>query len=92
MLCLTGVENELFQAIQDPVLVVTPDGIIIDANKAALNSLRKRICMKFSARGSAKLSMVVVRLTSNARWKIFCSPVPHALKKRRCLALAANIS
>lgn len=41
MLCLNGVENELFQAIQDPVLVVTPDGIIIDANKAALNAAQK---------------------------------------------------
>ncbi len=41
MLYLTGVENELFQAIQDPVLVVTPDGIIIDANKAALNAAKK---------------------------------------------------
>ncbi|TKB24095.1 PAS domain-containing protein [Desulfopila sp. IMCC35006] len=42
MLCLTGVENELFQAIQDPVLVVTPDGIIIDANKAALHAAKKK--------------------------------------------------
>ena len=41
MLCLNGVENELFQAIQDPVLVVTPDGIIIDANRAALKAARK---------------------------------------------------
>lgn len=43
MLCLTGVENELFQAIQDPVLVVTPDGIIIDANKASLNAAKKEL-------------------------------------------------
>ena len=41
MLCLSGVENELFQAIQDPVLVVTPDGIIIDANNAALRAAEK---------------------------------------------------
>lgn len=33
--------NELFQAIQDPVLVVTPEGIIIDANNAALTAARK---------------------------------------------------
>ncbi len=33
--------NELFQAIQDPVLIVTPDGIIIDANNAALKAARK---------------------------------------------------
>ena len=38
MVCLTGIGNELFQAIQDPILVVTPDGIIIDANNAALNA------------------------------------------------------
>lgn len=39
--CLTSVGNELFQAIQDPVLVVTPEGIIIDANNAALNAAKK---------------------------------------------------
>lgn len=39
--CLTSVGNELFQAIQDPVLVVTPEGIIIDANNAALNAAQK---------------------------------------------------
>ena len=33
--------DELFDAIQDPVLVVTPDGIIIDANLAAINAARK---------------------------------------------------
>jgi signal transduction histidine kinase len=38
---LTGGGNELFQAIQDPVLVVTPDGIIIDANDAALIAAKK---------------------------------------------------
>jgi len=37
----TGGGNELFQAIQDPVLIVTPDGIIIDANNAALNAAKK---------------------------------------------------
>ena len=36
-----GGGNELFQAIQDPVLVVTPDGIIIDANHAALTAAKK---------------------------------------------------
>jgi signal transduction histidine kinase len=43
MLCLTNVENELFQAIQDPVFVVTPDGIIIDANNAALHAAQKKL-------------------------------------------------
>ena len=38
---LTGGGSELFQAIQDPVLVVTPDGIIIDANNAALTAAKK---------------------------------------------------
>lgn len=33
--------NELFHAIQDPVLVVTPDGIIIDANNTALTAAKK---------------------------------------------------
>jgi two-component system, NtrC family, sensor kinase len=41
MICLTGVGNELFHAISDPVLVVTPDGIIIDANNAAINAAQK---------------------------------------------------
>lgn len=43
MLCLTNVENELFNAIQDPVFVVTPDGIIIDANNAALHAAKKEL-------------------------------------------------
>lgn len=38
---LTGGGNELFQAIQDPVLVVSPDGVIIDANDAALTAAKK---------------------------------------------------
>lgn len=33
--------NELFQAIQDPVLIVTPNGTIIDANNAALKAAQK---------------------------------------------------
>ncbi len=33
--------NELFQAIQDPVLIVTPTGTIIDANNAALKAAKK---------------------------------------------------
>lgn len=37
-----GSGNELFQAIQDPVLVVTPEGIIIDANSAALSAAKKK--------------------------------------------------
>ena len=36
-----GIGNELFHAIQDPVMVVTPDGIIIDANNAALSAAKK---------------------------------------------------
>lgn len=37
-----GSGNELFQAIQDPVLVVTPEGIILDANSAALSAAQKK--------------------------------------------------
>jgi two-component system, NtrC family, sensor kinase len=36
-----GGGNELFQAIRDPVLIVTPDGTIIDANNAALKAAKK---------------------------------------------------
>ncbi|HIP40669.1 MAG TPA: PAS domain-containing protein [Desulfocapsa sulfexigens] len=39
--CLTGGGNELFQAIQAPVLVVTPEGVILDANSAALTAAKK---------------------------------------------------
>jgi len=39
--CPTGKGNELFDAIQDPVLIVTPEGIIIDANLAAVNAAHK---------------------------------------------------
>jgi len=38
---IAGGGNELFQAIQDPVFIVTPDGVIIDANNAALKAARK---------------------------------------------------
>ncbi len=38
---ITGGGNELFQAIQDPVLVVTTDGTIIDANNAALKAAKR---------------------------------------------------
>ena len=43
MLRLTNVEYQLLHAIQDPVFVVTPDGIIIDANDAALQAANKEI-------------------------------------------------
>ena len=33
--------NKLFHAIQEPVLVVTPDGIIIDVNNTALTAAKK---------------------------------------------------
>ncbi len=36
-----GGGNELFQAIQDPVLIVTPEGLIVDANNAALSAAKK---------------------------------------------------
>jgi len=36
-----GTGNELFHAIQDPVLVVTPGGIILDANSAAMTAAQK---------------------------------------------------
>jgi signal transduction histidine kinase len=39
--CPTGKGTELFEAIQDPVFIVTPKGIIIDANLAAINAARK---------------------------------------------------
>ena len=39
--CPTGKGNELFDAIQDPVFIVTPEGIIIDANLAAVNAAHK---------------------------------------------------
>jgi two-component system, NtrC family, sensor kinase len=42
--CPLGKDNggdELFDAIQDPVFFVTPKGIIIDANQAAINAARK---------------------------------------------------
>lgn len=39
--CPVGGGNELFQAIQDPVLIVTPEGIILDANNAAIKAAGK---------------------------------------------------
>lgn len=36
-----GGGDELFQAIQDPVLVTTPQGVILDANLAAINASKK---------------------------------------------------
>ncbi|MBU0942952.1 MAG: PAS domain-containing protein [Proteobacteria bacterium] len=39
--CHTGTWEQLFNAIQDPVLVVRPDGIIIEANDATLQAAQK---------------------------------------------------
>lgn len=39
--CRTGTWEQLFNAIQDPVLVVRPDGIIIEANDATLQAAQK---------------------------------------------------
>jgi len=36
-----GGGDELFQAIQDPVIVTTPEGMILEANLAALNAAKK---------------------------------------------------
>ncbi len=38
---IQGGGDELFQAIQDPVLVTTPYGVILDANLAAINAAKK---------------------------------------------------
>ncbi len=39
--CHAGTWEQLFDALQDPVLVVKPDGIIIEVNKAALQATGK---------------------------------------------------
>ncbi|MBU1231640.1 MAG: PAS domain-containing protein [Proteobacteria bacterium] len=39
--CHTSTWEQLFNAIQDPVLVVRPDGIIIEANDATLHAAQK---------------------------------------------------
>ncbi len=39
--CHTGTWEQLFNAIQDPVLVVRPNGIIIEANDATLQAAQK---------------------------------------------------
>lgn len=39
--CSTGTWEQLFNGIQDPILVVRPDGIIIEANDATLQATRK---------------------------------------------------
>ncbi|MEK6202207.1 MAG: ATP-binding protein [Desulfobulbaceae bacterium] len=39
--CPAGTWEQLFNGIQDPVLVVRPDGIIIEANEATLQAARK---------------------------------------------------
>jgi len=37
-ICHTGTWEQLFDALPDPVLVVRPDGIIIEANSATLQA------------------------------------------------------
>lgn len=39
--CPSGKGDELFDAIQDPVFIVTPEGLIKDANLAAINAAHK---------------------------------------------------
>jgi len=40
--CPVGDGKQLFDTIQDPVLVVSPEGIILDANPAAIKAARKK--------------------------------------------------
>jgi len=64
--------EQLFNAIQDPVLVVTPDGIIIEANEATLKAAKK----------SRKdvVGMGICKIVHGGKWPHIKCPLEEFLK------------
>lgn len=64
--------EQLFNAIQDPVLVVRPDGIIIEANEATLQAAQK-------SRGEV-VGQGICKIVHGGRWPHIKCPLEEFLK------------
>jgi two-component system, NtrC family, sensor kinase len=70
--CNTGTWEQLFNAIQDPVLVVRPDGIIIEVNDATLQAARKT--------RSEVVGQGICKIVHGGRWPHIKCPLEEFLK------------
>lgn len=70
--CHAGTWEQLFNAIQDPVLVVRPDGIIIEANDATLQAARKS--------RDEVIGQGICRIVHGGRWPHIKCPLEEFLK------------
>ena len=70
--CNAGTWEQLFNAIQDPVLVVRPDGIIIEANDATLQAARKT--------RNEVVGQGICKIVHGGRWPHIKCPLEEFLK------------
>jgi two-component system, NtrC family, sensor kinase len=70
--CNAGTWEQLFNAIQDPVLVVRPDGIIIEANDATLQAARKS--------RNEVVGQGICKIVHGGRWPHIKCPLEEFLK------------
>jgi signal transduction histidine kinase len=70
--CNTGTWEQLFNGIQDPVLVVRPDGIIIEANDATLQAARKT--------RNEVVGQGICKIIHGGRWPHIKCPLEEFLK------------
>ncbi len=70
--CHNGTWEQLFHAIQDPVLVVRPDGIIIEANDATLQAARKT--------RDQVVGQGICKIVHGGRWPHIQCPLEEFLK------------
>ncbi len=70
--CHTGTWEQLFNAIQDPVLVVKPNGIIIEANDATLQAARKN--------RDEVVGQGICKIVHGGRWPHIKCPLEEFLK------------
>ncbi len=68
----TGTWEQLFNGIQDPVLVVRPDGIIIEANDATLQAARKT--------RNEVVGQGICKIVHGGRWPHIKCPLEEFLK------------
>jgi signal transduction histidine kinase len=70
--CHIGTWEQLFNGIQDPVLVVQPDGIIIEANDATLQAARKT--------RNEVVGQGICKIVHGGRWPHIKCPLEEFLK------------
>ncbi len=71
-ICNSGIWEQLFNGIQDPVLVVRPDGIIIEVNDATLQAARKT--------RNEVVGQGICKIVHGGRWPHIKCPLEEFLK------------